>query len=134
MTQKTKGAVKRVAGRVVEHTKVKHQIPRWVFYIVGILGVLAIIYGTIQQFRIMRWARLLEASKVRITELEKEKELAVLQTTKKLSERAVKISKEKLKDLDKKIDKAQKEKEKIQDDVRRMDPNKLKKGFKAEGF
>lgn len=133
-TEKKPGMVKRAAGKVAEHTKVRHEIPRWVMYLVVVLGVIGIVYGTVQLFREWRWKRLLTASKIRITELEKEKEEAVLKTTRDLSTKAITISKEKIEVINKQIKKIEKEKRALQNTVGRMKPSGLKKGFKDEGF
>ena len=73
-------------------------------------------------------------AKIRITELEKEKEVAVLRTTSEMSKKAIKISKEKMKIIDAKIQKIEAEKDAIRISVGRMNPSKLKAGFKKEGF
>jgi len=132
--EKKPGIVKRTASKVAGHTKVRHQIPRWVIYIIGVLGVIALVYGVIQQFRILRWGKLLKAAKIRMVELEADKEQAVWKTTKRLSTKAVKMSQAKIKNIDDRIKKIDRQKEELRQSVGRMKPSDLKAGFAEEGF
>lgn len=134
METKNSGIVKQTVAKVAEHSKVKQEIPRWIIYGVGILGLLALGYGIIQQFRIMRWSALLKASKIRIIELEAEKEKSVLETTRRLSTEAIKLSTDKIKELDKKIKVIDTKTLELKKTVGRMKPAELKQGFTNEGF
>lgn len=134
--QPKKGIVRRVAGGVAGHVKAKRQfhVPTWLLYIIGGLGLVGVIYGGIQQARVWRWKKLLEASQVRIAELEAEKKAEALRVTKQIATGEIKINKEKMKDIDKKIKEIDKKKEKIKKDSARMDGVDLMNAFRGEGL
>ena len=118
------------------HAKQTHDwsIPRWVFYVVGTLGLLALVYGGVQQYRIMRWTRILQSAKNEIARLQSEKKVVEWKVTSKLAKKQIKLSKAKLQELDRKIRDEQSKQEVIKDSVNQMSPSALLKAFKEEGF
>jgi len=133
---KQPGRVKRAAGAVKNHVVARRQfqMPTWLLYIVGVLGLIGVIYGGIQQARIWRWNKILKAAKLRIAELDAEKERAGLDATKQVATGQLKITKKKLKNIDIKISDIDKRKAKIKKTAGRMDPFALRNAFRSEGY
>ena len=138
MSEDTKqpGRVRRAAGAVKNHVVAKRQfqMPTWLIYVVGVLGTIGVIYGGIQQARIWRWQKILKAAKLRIAELDAEKERAGLDATKKVATGQLKITQKKLKKIDTKITDIDKRRTKIKNTAGRMDPFKLRDAFRDEGI
>jgi hypothetical protein len=138
MSEDTKkpGVVRRAAGAVKGHVVAKRQfkIPTWIIYIIGVLGTIGVIYGGIQQARIWRWQKILKAAKLRIAELDAEKERAGLDATKRVATGQLKVTKKKIKKIDTKITNIDKRRAKIKKTAGRMDPFKLRDAFRNEGI
>lgn len=134
--------VERAEGKQEERSKLKGHLsktfslnlPQWVLYICAAIALLGLIYGTVQQFRVWRWGKLLDASKVRIAELEAEKQTIALEIAKKYGSQAIRLTDAKIKVIDQKLKKLKEKKKTIQKDVKRMDPKALLDAFRKEGF
>jgi len=138
MSEDTKqpGKMKRAAGAVKKHVVAKRQfkMPTWLLYIIGVLGLIGVIYGGIQQARVWRWKKILTAANLRIAELDAEKERAGLDATKKVATGQLKITKKKIKKIDTRLEVIEKKKAKIKNTPGRMDPFKLRDAFRYEGI
>lgn len=132
----TKGKIKKEISKAAEYAVSTRDfsIPNWVIYICIVLGLAGLVFGIVQESRIIRWNRIMKASQVRIAELEAEKAQAVLEATKNVATGQIKISEEKLKDIDKKLIDIKKKKEFIQKNADRMTSWELRNAFRGEGY
>lgn len=123
-------------SKVTDHLKniKEFKLPMWAMYIIAGVGLVALIYGTVQQFRIWRWSGMLSAAKIRMTELEAKANSAEWRGMRKIAKTATKQNKEEIKKIDKKIAKSKKQEKELEKKIGRMKPSALKKAFEEEGF
>lgn len=133
---KKEGAVKKAARRVKEHAarKKDFRLPNWLSYVILIIGALAVIYGVIQQARIVRWKKILRASEIQISELRASHDKVALEATKKCVESQRKVNHKKLKKINRDIKKIEAETKRIKIRAGRMGPIDLMNAFRSEGF
>ena len=118
------------------HVSKKHEwsVPQWAIYAVGSFALVAFIYGSVQQFRVWRWSKLLKGAHLKIQELEGDKQTIALETTRKLGQQGLKMSKDRIQKLDAKIKELRSKKEKLKKDVGSLSSEDLAKAFREEGF
>lgn len=128
------GAIKRAAGAVAGHAKARRQFqaPNWMIYVILAVGLCGVIYGVVQQFRVVRLDKLRKASEIRIAELEADKKAAYLKAAKDITEGRLKVNKKKLKKINTELKTIEKEREALERKTDRMSPVDLKKAFRRE--
>lgn len=133
-----KGAVKRVAGKVVGkvvgHVKAKRDftISTWLIYVVVALGLIGLVYGVVQQFRVWRLDKIRKAAEIRINDLKLDVEQAELRVKKKFYTGQLKINTADTARVDARLKEIRNKKAKIVKDANWVSPSRLKQLFRGE--
>ena len=132
----SKTAKSPVASRIQEHLSVKKSfaVPHWMLYVAGAIVVIALSYGAVQQFRVWRYSRILQASKIRINELDSKVQSARLEGMREVANKQHKLNQGEMTKLNKQIKALQEKRNKLKKRVDRMKPTDLLRSFKEEGF
>jgi hypothetical protein len=109
-------------------------LPHWVLYVAGVLILLALIFGAIQQARIMRWEKLIRAAKERIVSLEADKAQAHYRGVSQTTSRAISSLEGQDQKTKEGLDALRKKKEEEKKRIEQLDPADLARRFKEEGF
>lgn len=123
-----------VAIGATESSVEKPIVLQWVVGVLGVLLVIALVWGGIQQVKVWRWSRLLKDSKAQIMHLQAEKEQIKWTTTKELAEQGLKMTEQDLKKVEEKLKQVEQKKKVIEKEVGKMTPSDLLKSFQEEGF
>lgn len=134
--ERSPGRVSRTVSKAAEHLQKRQEIraPLWLVYVVLGVALLALGYGIVQQFRIVRWRGMLTASKEYIAQLEAKVATARYLGIKQATTRAIKKTRQREKKLDGKLSTLKKREQAITKKVQKMTPEELKKAFEKEGF
>lgn len=121
---------------LTHHAQRRHEwsSPRWLLYLVGVLGLAALVYGGIQQARLWRWSKMLRSARAYISQLEATREQGRYRGIQRATSRAVGQARRQEKVIERKL-KALGEKQKtIRSQSQTMTLKQLKEAFDAEGF
>jgi len=132
----TPSPIRRTLSAISTHatTPQPFSLPRWVLYIAGVLVLLALVFGAVQQARIMRWDRLIRAAKERIISLEAGQAQAHYRGVSQATSRAVGLLESQDLSLQQKQQAMDQQRQTAQKKLEGMTHQQLLEEFRREGF
>lgn len=125
---------KKIFGWLADSASNEWKVSGPIVYLIGFVIFFLLISSVAMTARNHWHKRLLKAAKIRIAELESEKDSIEYKVRRKLGTKCIKLTEREVKKIDKKIKDIEKEKKKISKVVGRMTRKQLLEAFNQEGI
>lgn len=110
------------------------ELPYWMFYVFGILAIVAITYGGIQHFRVWRYAQILRRSKALISDLDSRVQSARLEGMQEVAKKQHTLNRAEMSAINNKLRLQVRRQKDLKEKINGLKPSDLLREFQREGF